>query len=224
RGPGAGTRGALAWAVPAVLSLATAPGARAADAVPPAYPAGFSSFQADCAVCHGPAGAGLPALAPPLLSYPARYAASVEGRRQLAFTVLYGMVGDISVEDKHYNFQMPGFARLDDATLVATLNFVAFDLGHAPARRARARARTTCSIAWAVTAPKPRACPAGSHRSPGRSRVSCAPAKDATTCCACPARPTRCCRTGVSPRFSTGSPSATAPPTSRALRRSPRKK
>src|SRR5256885_8025022 len=31
----------------------------------------------------------------------------------------------------------------------------------------------------------------GSHRSPGRSRVSCAPAKDATTCCACPARPTR---------------------------------
>jgi len=47
--------------------------------------------------------------------------------------VLYGMVGDISVEDKHYNFQMPDFARLDDATLVATLNFVVFDLGHAPA-------------------------------------------------------------------------------------------
>jgi len=133
RGPGAGTRGALAWAVPAVMSLTTAPGARAADAVPPAYPAGFSSFQANCAVCHGPAGAGLPALAPPLLSYPARYAASVEGRRQLALTVLYGMVGDISVEDKHYNFQMPDFARLDDATLAATLNFVVFDLGHAPA-------------------------------------------------------------------------------------------
>jgi len=108
RGPGAGTRGALAWAVPAVVSLATAPGAHAA-------------------------GAGLPALAPPLLSYPARYAARLEGRRQLALTVLYGMIGDISVEDKHYNFQMPDFARLDDATLAATLNFVVFDLGHAPA-------------------------------------------------------------------------------------------
>jgi hypothetical protein len=47
--------------------------------------------------------------------------------------VLYGMVGDITVDDKHYNFQMPEFARLDDATLAATLNFVVFDLGHAPA-------------------------------------------------------------------------------------------
>jgi len=135
RGPGvcAGTRGALAWAVPAVVSLAAAPAVRAADAAPPAYPTGFSSFQANCAVCHGPVGAGLPALAPPLLSYPARYAASPEGRRQLALTVLYGMVGDITVDDKHYNFQMPEFARLDDATLAATLNFVVFDLGHATA-------------------------------------------------------------------------------------------
>ena len=135
RRPGvcAGTRGALAWAVPAVVSLAAVPAVRAADAAPPAYPAGFSSFQANCAVCHGPAGAGVPALAPPLVSYPARYAASLEGRRQLALTVLYGMVGDITVEEKHYNFQMPDFARLDDATLAATLNFVVFDLGHASA-------------------------------------------------------------------------------------------
>ena len=135
RGPGAcaGMRGALAWAVPAVVSLAAAPAAGAADGASPAYPAGFGSFQANCAVCHGPAGAGLPALAPPLLSYPARYAASVEGRRQLALTVLYGMFGDITVDDKHYNFQMPDFARLDDATLAATLNFVVFDLGHASA-------------------------------------------------------------------------------------------
>ena len=126
-------RGALAWAVPALASFVTAPTARAADAAPAAYPAGFGSFQANCAVCHGPAGAGLPALAPPVLSYPARYAASVEGRRQLALTVLYGMFGDITVDDKHYNFQMPDFARLDDATLAATLNFIVFDLGHAPA-------------------------------------------------------------------------------------------
>jgi len=133
RRPDAGARGALAWAVPAVVSLAAAPAVRAADAASPAYPAGFSSFQVNCAVCHGPAGAGLPALAPPLLSYPARYAASLEGRRQLALTVLYGMFGDITVDDKHYNFQMPDFARLDDATLAGTLNFVVFDLAHAPA-------------------------------------------------------------------------------------------
>jgi mono/diheme cytochrome c family protein len=120
---GAAARGALA------ASFAVC----AAGAPAPAYPAGLASFQANCAVCHGPAGAGVPALAPPLLKLPVRYAASAEGRRQLVMTMLYGMIGDITVDDKHYNFQMPDFARLDDATLADTLNFVLFDLGHAPA-------------------------------------------------------------------------------------------
>ena len=84
-------------------------------------------------MCHGAQGGGLPSLAPPLTSYPARYAASAEGRRQLAMTVLYGLFGDITVDDKHFDFKMPDFSRLDDATLAATLNFVVFDLGHAPA-------------------------------------------------------------------------------------------
>jgi mono/diheme cytochrome c family protein len=116
------------------LGLATAiactSGARAADA--PSYPQGAAAFQSNCAVCHGPAGAGIPALAPPLTSYPARYATSPEGRRQLAITLLYGMFGDITVAETHFNAQMPDFARLDDATLAATLNFVVFDLAHAP--------------------------------------------------------------------------------------------
>jgi mono/diheme cytochrome c family protein len=117
----------------ALTALAVASVARAADAPAPVYQQGFTSFQGNCAVCHGPAGAGVPALAPPLLGYPARYAASAEGRRQLVLTVLYGMIGDITVDDKHYNFQMPEFSRLDDAALAATLNFIVFDLGHAPA-------------------------------------------------------------------------------------------
>ncbi len=105
----------------------------AADAPALQYPDGAASFQANCAVCHGAAGAGLPSLAPPLLAYPAHYAASAEGRRQLAITVLYGLFGEITVEDKRFDFKMPDFARLDDATLAATLNFVVFDLDHAPA-------------------------------------------------------------------------------------------
>ncbi|TLZ37502.1 MAG: cytochrome c [Gammaproteobacteria bacterium] len=132
-GSSAAAHGAAALTALAVFA-ALASAARAADSpAPPAYPRGFASFQANCAVCHGPAGGGLPALAPPLLSYPARYAGSTEGRRQLALTVLYGMIGDITVDDKHYNFQMPEFSRLDDAQLAATLNFIVFDLGHAPA-------------------------------------------------------------------------------------------
>ncbi len=122
--------------LPVVLAFAAAGAplaAAAADAPPAAYPQGAATFQTDCAVCHGAAGAGLPSLAPPLLSYPARYAASTEGRRQLAMTVLYGMYGDVAVEGRHYAFRMPEFGQLDDATLAALVNFVVFDLAHAPA-------------------------------------------------------------------------------------------
>jgi mono/diheme cytochrome c family protein len=111
--------------------LGAAAHAVAADA--PAYPQGAKAFQASCAVCHGAAGAGIPSLAPPLVSYPAHYAASAEGRRQLAMTVLNGLYGDITVADKHFDFRMPEFSTLDDATLAAVLNFVVFDLAHAPA-------------------------------------------------------------------------------------------
>ena len=48
-------------------------------------------------------------------------------------TVLYGMFGDIAVEQKHYNFKMPGFAKFSDETLAAVLNYVVFDLAHAAA-------------------------------------------------------------------------------------------
>ena len=125
---GAGAASAAALSLALTLAATTA----GADA-PPVYPQGAASFQSNCAVCHGAAGAGLPSLAPPLLSYPARYAASAEGRRQLAITVLYGMYGDIVVEGKHYDFRMPDFGQLDDASLAAVLNFVVFDLAHAPA-------------------------------------------------------------------------------------------
>jgi mono/diheme cytochrome c family protein len=121
---------APARALLAALGLAVS--GAAAD-TPPDYPQGGASFQSTCAVCHGPAGAGLPALAPPLLSYPARYAASAEGRRQLAMTVLYGMYGDIVVDGRHYAFRMPEFGQLDDASLATLLNFVVFEVAHAPA-------------------------------------------------------------------------------------------
>ena len=114
-----------------ITTLGCTPNARAADT--PSYQQGAAAFQTNCAVCHGPAGAGIPALAPPLSSEPARFAASPQGRRQLASTLLYGMFGDITVGQAHFNSQMPDFARLDDATLAATLNFVVFDLAHAAA-------------------------------------------------------------------------------------------
>ena len=117
-----------------LAALLAAPAAVAQDEAPaPRFVDGAAAFQANCAVCHRPNGAGQAGLAPPLLSYPARYLARPEGRRQLVLTVLYGMFGDIVVDEKHYNFKMPDFTRFDDATIAGVLNFVAFDLSQAPA-------------------------------------------------------------------------------------------
>ena len=109
-------RGLLA----AMIAMAL-PALATADPAPVHYPAGATAFQANCSVCHGVKGAGTPSLAPPITSYPARYAASAEGRRQLAMTVLYGLSGEITVDDKHFDFKMPDFSRLDDAALAATM-------------------------------------------------------------------------------------------------------
>lgn len=112
--------------------VATSLPAHAADSPAVRYPDGATVFQASCAVCHGAKGAGTPSLAPPITSYPARYAATDEGRKQLAMTVLNGMFGGIEVEQKHFDFKMPEFTQLNDATLTSVLNYVVFDLAHAP--------------------------------------------------------------------------------------------
>jgi mono/diheme cytochrome c family protein len=119
----------------ALVTLLAA-GSAAAEEPAPRFGDGAATFKANCAVCHRATGVGQPGLAPPLLSYPGRYLERPEGRRQLVLTVLYGMFGDIVVDEKHYNFKMPEFARLDDAILAGVLNFVAFDLSHAPASAA----------------------------------------------------------------------------------------
>ena len=103
------------------LTVATRP-ALAADAPPVRYSAGATTFQANCSVCHGAKGAGTPSLAPPITTYPARYAATDDGRKQLAMTVLNGMFGGIDVEQKHFDFKMPDFTHLDDATLATVLD------------------------------------------------------------------------------------------------------
>ena len=94
----------------------------------PRYPAGATTFQANCAVCHGAKGTGNPALAPPITTYPGRYATIAEGRKQLAMTVINGMFGKIEVEQKAFDFRMPEFTQFDDATLATVLNFIIFDL------------------------------------------------------------------------------------------------
>jgi mono/diheme cytochrome c family protein len=121
-------------ALAAALPLAGAAHAALADApqpAPPQYPDGAATFKANCAVCHGPTGGGVPSLAPPLTHYPSVYATHPEGRRQLAMMVLFGMFGGISVDGQNYNFKMPDFSRFSDEVLAGVLNHVVFDLGAA---------------------------------------------------------------------------------------------
>jgi mono/diheme cytochrome c family protein len=123
-------RASGAWCFGLVVLLAPA---LRAEVSPARFAAGAELFQQNCAVCHRPDGSGQPALAPPLTRYPARYLQVVAGRRQLAATVLYGLFGDVVVEERHYNFKMPDFPQLGDEAVAAVLNFVAFDLAMASA-------------------------------------------------------------------------------------------
>jgi mono/diheme cytochrome c family protein len=96
------------------------------------FEAGQQLFLVNCVVCHRVGGVGQTGLAPPLTANPARYIASVEGRKQLMWTILFGMYGDITVDGRHYNFKMPSFAQLSDADLAQLLNYVAFKIAQAP--------------------------------------------------------------------------------------------
>ena len=125
------SRSAAVFGIAGLLGSVSAAGDESAGAV--RYPNGAAVFQANCAVCHRANGAGQAGLAPPLLRYPARYVMNPQGRRQLILTLLYGMFGDIVVDDHHFNFKMPEFSRFDDAMIAATVNYVVFDLGRAPA-------------------------------------------------------------------------------------------
>jgi mono/diheme cytochrome c family protein len=122
------SRSRLTLAAASVLMGAPAVAADGA----PHYPDGATVFSGNCSVCHGAAGQGQAGLAPPLTGNPGRYVGSADGRRQLVITVLYGLFGQITVGGQKFDFKMPDFAQLDDASLAAVLNYVAFDLAKAP--------------------------------------------------------------------------------------------
>jgi len=118
-----------------IAALLSAPVAADVSPLPvssPRFPEAVSRFQANCAVCHRPGGVGQIGLAPPLTRNPARYAETPEGRKQLIWTLLFGMYGELTVDDRRYNFKMPVFAQLRDDDLALLMNYLIFDVAHAP--------------------------------------------------------------------------------------------
>lgn len=120
--------GKLAASVAVCVAVAAMFAAEAAHAQTVHYPAGKSTFDAQCAVCHQAGGKGQDGLAPPLTEYPGKYSTTSQGRAQLTSTVVHGMFGEIKVHDKSYNFKMPSFASASDEDLAEVLNYVVFDL------------------------------------------------------------------------------------------------
>ena len=103
---------ATAAIVAAIAGAALAGPSRslAADPVEPQLCRGRDDLSGRTARCAtAPRAWAQPSLAPPLTSYPARYATIAEGRRQLAITVLNGMFGGIDVDVEALRFQNAGF-------------------------------------------------------------------------------------------------------------------
>ena len=84
--------------------------------------AGARVYAANCASCHGPAGAGIPGAFPPLAGHVAEIAARDGGRGYLIDALLYGLQGPISVGGVAYNGVMPAWGQLSDDDVAAVLD------------------------------------------------------------------------------------------------------
>lgn len=117
---------AAATALLCALRLGTAP---AQEAPPAGASPGGTIFATRCAVCHGPAAAGIPGTFPSLREQILSFAKSPAGRDYLVMVVSSGLMGELSVAGVHYNNVMPAQSGLSEADVAAVLNYLAGDLG-----------------------------------------------------------------------------------------------
>ncbi|AEB12568.1 c-type cytochrome [Marinithermus hydrothermalis] len=88
------------------------------------FAAGDALYQQNCASCHGQDGTGTPNFAPPLAATLPALLQTEDGRAYLASVVLWGLQGQIKVNDQTYNAPMPPFGRLTDAEIAEILNYI----------------------------------------------------------------------------------------------------
>jgi mono/diheme cytochrome c family protein len=90
---------------------------------------GATIFATRCAVCHGPAAAGIPGTFPSLHDQIAAFAKTPAGRDYLVMVVSSGLMGELNVAGVRYNNVMPAQSGLSEADVAAVLNYLAGDLG-----------------------------------------------------------------------------------------------
>ncbi|TVR91190.1 MAG: cytochrome c [Trueperaceae bacterium] len=83
---------------------------------------GAQLYAANCASCHGPAGAGIAGAFPPLAGHAAELAE--QSRPYLIDSLLYGLQGQIVVRGTTYNGVMPAWGQLSDDEIAAVLDHI----------------------------------------------------------------------------------------------------
>ncbi len=107
-------------------------------------------YDANCAICHQAAGAGVPGSFPRLAGRAGALAALPAGRNLMILAALNGMTGKLQADGQSIMGLMPSFGALSDAEISEALNYVAHLEGKTPRRFtpaevAAARARPALS-------------------------------------------------------------------------------
>ncbi|HJV92617.1 MAG TPA: cytochrome c, partial [Azonexus sp.] len=85
---------------------------------------GKAIYDANCAACHQPDGAGAVGLAPPLLGTLGKRLATPAGRQYVAGVVMSGLAGKLESQGVVYNGIMPSWQQFSDTELAAVINHV----------------------------------------------------------------------------------------------------
>ncbi|MBS3933025.1 MAG: c-type cytochrome [Truepera sp.] len=111
----------VAQAQPVLKPTAPEPPAEPGE-VAVALPDGGAIYAASCLACHQAAGQGIPGVFPPLAGHAPNLYNIAGGREYLIKSVLYGLIGPITVGGRTYNALMPAFPHLTDADIAAVVN------------------------------------------------------------------------------------------------------
>ncbi|GAN53303.1 cytochrome c-552 [Tanticharoenia sakaeratensis NBRC 103193] len=83
---------------------------------------GYRNFGDNCGICHH-GGTGQAGETPQLFGRVDLIAKTPEGKRYLIDVLLNGLNGPITASGQSYNYSMPSFRRLDDATIAQILSY-----------------------------------------------------------------------------------------------------
>ncbi|TXT31490.1 MAG: cytochrome c class I [Rhodocyclaceae bacterium] len=85
---------------------------------------GKAIYDANCAACHQPDGAGAVGLAPPLAGTLGKRVGSPVGRKYVPGIVIAGLAGKMESKGVVYNGIMPNWQQFSDAELAGVINYV----------------------------------------------------------------------------------------------------